>query len=180
MWTPLHLILLYCRTSWSVQTHSEQNHTALQFNQRCTKNRPCNSETQDREKCPVHWLPVLVNWVYCIALNRYPDPFHSRLCRLGQQDCEIVGVCAKPQCASSAKSSSLVQRQHKTTYLAKRLFTGCSHCKRTETYTGLVGLCWDGSGGSRIKFPFNRRFRTFAHLQPFSLFPAILPSPSLY
>ena len=131
-----------------------------------------------------YWCQCQYQYQYwetqCIALSRYPDPFHSRLCRLGQQDCQIVGVCAKPQCASSAKSSSLVERQHKTTYLAKRLFTGCSHCKRTETYTGLVGLCWDGGGGSRIKFPFNRRFRTFAHLQPFSLFPAILPSPSLY
>ena len=149
MWTPLHLIQLYCRTSWSVQTHSEQNHTAPQFNQRCTRNRPCNSETQDREKCPVHWLPVLVNWVYCIALNRYPDPFHSRLCRLGQQDCEIVGVCAKPQCASSVKSSSPVERQHETNLSCQKAFYWLqpfqlvtSTSASTSTGTQCIALHW--------------------------------------
>ena len=33
----------------------------------------------------MYWVALHSN-----AMGRYPDPFHSRLCRLGQQDCQIV------------------------------------------------------------------------------------------
>ena len=34
--------------------------------------------------------------LYCFAAKRYPDPFHFRLCRPGQQDCQIVVACETP------------------------------------------------------------------------------------
>ena len=119
-----------------------------------------------------YWWYQLDWYTHCIALNRYPDPFHSRLCRPGQQDCQIVG------CLCTLYIQVLPSHLHLLRGSTRQKAFSIVHCALC------IALCWSDcveiEVAVRIKFPFHRFLEsicghTFSHSSP-----AIWPFPILY